>query len=449
MSKRNVLAVGFTLFALFFGAGNLIFPAQLGQYAGTNFWFAAIGFLVTGVGLPLLGILAMAYSGSQDLQGLASKVHPIYGLFFTILLYMTIGPFFATPRTATVAFEVGIDPFVSSDNEGIALLIFSVIFFGVVLLFSLFPAKMVDNIGKILAPILFVLLGILLIAGFLIPMGTIQSPIEGYETSVAASINGFLEGYNTMDALASLVFGILIIQIVRQLGISKRKDIFKYTLIPGLLAVLLLGVIYIGIMYLGGTSVSTIGMVDNGGPILNSAAEYYFGVWGGVLLAIVIILACLTTAIGLTIATAEYLYKLIPVIPNRGWVIIFTLIPLIIANFGLDNIITFSLPMLMFLYPLAITLVLLTFIGPLFQHARMVYVMTMAVTFLIAIVDGLKELFASLEMFNPTWLQMIIDAYHQYLPFYEEGLGWLIPVVVVVLLATLLYNIFWKKQANA
>src|SRR5699024_12114846 len=105
--------------------------------------------------------------------------------------------------------------------------------------------------------------------------------------------------------------------------------------------------------------------------------------------------------------------------------------------------------MLMFLYPLAITLVLLTFIGPLFQHARMVYVMTMAVTFLIATVDGLKELFASLEMSNPTWVQRIIDAYHQYLLFYEEGLAWLIPVVVVVLLATLLYNIFWITQANA
>src|SRR5699024_8210161 len=109
----------------------------------------------------------------------------------------------------------------------------------------------------------------------------------------------------------------------------------------------------------------------------------------------------------------------------------------------------FSLPMLMFLYPLAITLVLLTFIGPLFQHARMVYVMTMAVTFLIAILDGMKELFSSVEMFNPTWLQMIIDSYHQYLPCYEEGLGCLILFVVIVLLATLLYNIFWKKQANA
>src|SRR5699024_5516809 len=163
------------------------------QYAGTNFWFAAIGFLVTGVGLPLLGILAMAYSGSQDLQGLASKVHPIYGLFFTILLYMTIGPFFATPRTATVAFEVGIDPFSSF------------VFYGVILSSSLVPAKMVGSIGTILAPIPFVLLGILLSSGFLIPVGTISSPLEGYETSLAAPIHGFLEGYNAMDAVGSLV----------------------------------------------------------------------------------------------------------------------------------------------------------------------------------------------------------------------------------------------------
>src|SRR5699024_967621 len=167
------------------------------------------------------------------------------------------------------------------------------------------------------------------------------------------------------------------------------------------------------------------------------------------LLTVFIILVCRTTAHGMTFATEEYLYNLIPNIPNRGWVIIFSIIPFIIAIWRLDNIISFSLTMLLFLYPLAITLVLLTFIGSLFQHAIMVYVMTMAVTFLIAIVDGLKELFASLEMSNPTWLQVIIDTYHQYLPFYEEGLGWLIPVVVVVLLATLLYNIFWKKQANA
>src|SRR5699024_9012717 len=148
------MAIGFMLFALFFGAGNLIFPAQLGQQAGTNIGPAAIGFLITGVGLPLLGILAMGFSGSKNLQELASRVHPAYGLFFTALLYLTIGPFFAAPRTGTVAYEVGIAPFVGQGSDQIGLLIFTIIFFGVTLLFSLYPAKLVDNIGKILAPAL-------------------------------------------------------------------------------------------------------------------------------------------------------------------------------------------------------------------------------------------------------------------------------------------------------
>src|SRR5699024_1945194 len=123
MDRKPTMAIGFMLFALFFGAGNLIFPAQLGQYAGTNLLFAASGFLITGVGLPLLVVLAMAISNSDDLQALAGKVHPVYGVFFASLLYLTIGPFFAGPRTGTVAFEIGIDPFIANGYESIGLFI--------------------------------------------------------------------------------------------------------------------------------------------------------------------------------------------------------------------------------------------------------------------------------------------------------------------------------------
>src|SRR5699024_1244632 len=149
LSFSSYFVIGVMLFALFFGAGNLIFPAQLGQYSGTNMWPAVIGFLITGVGLPLLGILAMGFSGSKNLQELASRVHPIYGIFFTALLYLTIGPFFAAPRTGTVAFEVGIALFVADGSEKIALFIFTLIFFLIALLFSAGPAKLVDNIGKL------------------------------------------------------------------------------------------------------------------------------------------------------------------------------------------------------------------------------------------------------------------------------------------------------------
>src|SRR5690606_32591900 len=136
LSFKSYAVVGMMLFALFFGAGNLIFPAQLGQYAGTEVGIAILGFLITGVGLPLLGILAIGYSKSNDLQDLSSRVHPIYGVLFTSLLYLTIGPFFALPRTGAVAYEVGIAPFVDAGSMGTILLVFTVVFFGIALFIS-------------------------------------------------------------------------------------------------------------------------------------------------------------------------------------------------------------------------------------------------------------------------------------------------------------------------
>ncbi|MFD2130587.1 branched-chain amino acid transport system II carrier protein [Pseudogracilibacillus auburnensis] len=426
------VAIGSMLFALFFGAGNLIFPAQLGQYAGTNIWPAVIGFLITGVGLPLLGILAMGFSGSKNLQELSSRVHPIYGVFFTALLYLTIGPFFAAPRTGTVAYEVGIAPFIGEGNEKIGLLIFSIIFFAIAFLFSMFPAKLVDNVGKILAPALVVLLAVLLLAAVFNPMGAIQSPEEAYQSG--AFVKGFLEGYNTMDALASLVFGIIIITVIRSMGVTAKGQIFTEAAKSGIIAIILLGVIYVGIGFLGATSTSVLGIFDTGGPVLSGAAGHYFGTFGNVMLAVVIILACLTTAIGLITANAEYFNTLFPSISYKALVVFFSLLTFIIANFGLANIITYSIPVLMFLYPLAIVLMLLTFLSPLFNHSQIVYVATIAVTFLISIFDGLKALCSSLEIEYFSWMEPVLHFYKTVLPLYNEGLGWLLPAVIVIII---------------
>ncbi|WP_067726660.1 branched-chain amino acid transport system II carrier protein [Oceanobacillus damuensis] len=430
LSLSSYAAIGFMLFALFFGAGNLIFPAQLGQYSGVNLGPAAIGFLITGVGLPLLGILAMGFSGSRNLEDLASRVHPIYGIFFTALLYLTIGPFFAAPRTGTVAFEVGIAPFVSEGSLQPALLIFTVIFFAIALVFSLYPAKIVDNVGKFLAPVLVVLLAVLLLVALFNPMGSLQSPEEAYQSG--AFMTGFLEGYNTMDALASLVFGIIVINVIRSMGITGKNEILSATAKSGFIAIALLGIIYVGIAYLGATSTSALGLFDTGGPVLSGAASHYFGTFGSVMLALVIIIACLTTAIGLITANAEYFNTLFPKLSYKVLVVFFSVLTFVIANFGLANIITFSIPVLMFLYPLAIVLMLLTFISPLFNHARLVYVTTTAVTFIIAVFDGLKALCASLgiEYFN--WMKPFLSFFESVLPFYNEGLGWLLPAVIVI-----------------
>ncbi|RDW19005.1 branched-chain amino acid transport system II carrier protein [Oceanobacillus arenosus] len=424
------LAIGFMLFALFFGAGNLIFPAQLGQNAGTNLLPAIIGFLITGVGLPLLGILAMGFSGSNNLQELASRVHPIFGVLFTSLLYLTIGSFFATPRTATVAYDIGISTFVSEGFQGGALIIFSFLFFLITALFSMYPAKIVDNVGKLLAPSLVVLLVFLLITALVNPMGAIQPPLETYTSGAFGQ--GFLEGYNTMDAIASLVFGIIVINIVKSMGITSRSGILRATSKSGIIAISLLALIYVGIGYLGATSTSILGFFDNGGPVLSGAAGYYFGTIGLILLSIVIILACLTTAIGLITANAEYFQTLIPKVSYKAFVIFFSAFSFVVANFGLTNIITYSLPVLMFLYPLAIVLMILTFLSPLFQHKRFVYVATTIVTFFVSIIDGLKALCNSLEIGYFNWLSPIIDLYETYLPLYKQGLGWLLPALAVI-----------------
>ncbi|WP_203333947.1 branched-chain amino acid transport system II carrier protein [Planococcus beigongshangi] len=436
LSFKSYAVVGMMLFALFFGAGNLIFPAQLGQYSGTAVWVAILGFLITGVGLPLLGILAIGYSKSNDLQDLSSRVHPVYGVLFTSLLYLTIGPFFALPRTGAVAYEVGIAPFVSDGSIGTFLLIFSLVFFAIALFISLNPSKIVNSVGKFLSPAILVTLAVLLVAAFFAPMGEAGAPQGGYLDN--AFMTGFLEGYNTMDALASLVFGIIVIAAIRKMGVNSPKGVLSATLKSGLVAAVLLAVVYAGIAVLGSTSTSTLGLLETGGPVLSGASAHYFGTFGALLIAVIITLACLTTAIGLIVANAEYFHKLIPKVSYKVFVVFFSVFALVVTNAGLANIITFSIPVLMFLYPLAIVLILLAFTSPLFNHARAVYVATITVTFFIAVVDGLKTLTGTLEVANPAWLQAVIDTYSAILPLYNEGLGWLLPAVATIIVTALI-----------
>lgn len=443
LSFSSYLVIGVMLFALFFGAGNLIFPASLGQNAGTSLWFAIIGFLITGIGLPFLGTLAMGFSGSKNLQELSSRVHPTFAVIFTSLLYLTIGPFFALPRTGAVSYEIGIMPFVNSEYTQIGLLIFTVVFFGLTLWLSLNPSKIVDNVGKYLSP--GILIGLLILLVFVIfkPMGEFSTPQGSYIDN--AFMTGFTEGYNTMDALASLVFGIIVINAVRSMGVTSKKGILAATAKSGAIAIFFLGIIYAGIGYLGATSVDLFGIMENGGPVLSAASEHYFGSFGAILLAIVIILACLTTSIGLTTACAEYFHTLIPSFSYKAFVIIFSVFTCVIANFGLSNIITYSVPVLMLLYPLAIVLILLAFLSPLFYHARFVYVAVMICTFLISIIDGLKALCDSLEIEYFGWLESILDFYDNVLLFYDVGLGWIVPFVIITLITGVIARINGKR----
>ncbi|MEH7304600.1 branched-chain amino acid transport system II carrier protein [Neobacillus drentensis] len=431
--------IGVMLFALFFGAGNLIFPAALGQNAGSNVWMAITGFLITGIGLPFLGILSMGFSGSKNLEELASRVHPLYGVIFTSLLYLTIGPFFAAPRTGAVAYDIGIAPFVSEGYGQIGLFVFTLLFFIVTLWFSLNPAKLVDRVGKILSPAIIVLIFILLVMVIVKPLGSIPAPQAAYANG--AFLKGFMEGYNTMDALASLVFGIIVINSIRSMGVTSTSGVLLASAKSGLIATIFLGIIYVGVAYLGATSTDAFGLFDTGGPVLGKASSYYFGTFGTVMLSVIILLACLTTSIGLMSACGEYFHTRLPKVSYKIWVVFFSLVSFVIANFGLSNIINFSIPVLMFLYPLAIALMLLTFLSKLFNHSRIVYVAAISVTFMISIIDGFKTLCDLLGIEYFGWLAHIIRFYEQILPFYHNGLGWLIPVLVTILITGIFANV--------
>lgn len=428
ISFSTYAVIGTMLFGMFFGAGNLIFPIQMGQLAGTNFWPSLIGFLVTAIGLPFMGILAFGLSGSNGLRDLAGRVHPVFGVVFAMALYLTIGPFFAIPRTATVPFVVGFEPFINPEHTSLYLGIFSFVFFAIVYYFSLNPAKIIDYIGKYLTPAFLVFLFLLIIIAIVKPMGSFGQPTGDY--SSLSFITGFKEGYNTMDALASLAFGIVVINAIKGQGITDTKTLAKATWKSGIFAMALMMLIYGLITYMGASSVSAIGNFDNGGLIFAKVAQHYFGEFGAILLAIIIVLACLKTSIGLITSCSEFFNSVFPKVSYKMFVLVLCLVSFIIANFGLNNIIQYAVPVLMLLYPLAIVLILLALSSSLFKHKQSVYAASMFLTFCVSIFDGYSTLASSLPGITNALFESIKAAYIEYLPLYDIGLGWILPAVV-------------------
>ncbi len=433
MDKRLTLSsyilIGSMLFGLFFGAGNLIFPVHMGQEAGSNVVSATIGFLVTGIGLPFLGVVAIGVSKSNGLFDLASRVHPVYGYIMTVLLYLTIGPFFALPRTGTVSYQIGLAPYIANEYQTLGLAVFTILFFFVALLFSLKPSKILIWVGKILNPLFLVFLAFLVIVSFLKPMGSVSDAAIYGIYATDPFFKGFTEGYNTMDALASLAFGIIVVQTIKGLGVQSPRNIAIGTIKAGSISVLLMGVIYGCLAYIGATSVGQYELSENGGIALAQIANYYFGSLGSILLAIIVTLACLKTAIGLITACSETFQELFPdSLSYKSYVVLFTVLSCLIANIGLTQIISLSIPVLMFLYPLAITLILLALLSPLFKDRQIVYMMTTLCTLLVSIADGINAMPESVK--NQEGIQGVLIIYRNFLPFFDIGMGWIIPLVV-------------------
>ncbi|ALS36159.1 branched-chain amino acid transport system II carrier protein [Enterococcus ureilyticus] len=444
LSWRDYLYVGSMLFGLFFGAGNLIFPVHMGQEAGASIFLANLGFLITGIGLPFLGVIAIGISKSNGVFDLATRVNRRYAVAFTVLLYLTIGPFFALPRLATTSFEIGLAPFLPSDQHKLVLALFSALFFFIAWAFSRKPSKLLGYVGKFLNPLFLFLLAILILFAFITPLGSITSaPIA--ESYVANPFfKGFTEGYNTLDALASLAFGIIIVSTIRGMGVEKPNDIAKDTIKSGAISVVLMGIIYTLLSYMGTMSVGKFPLSENGGIALAQIANHYLGSLGSVLLAFIVILACLKTAIGLITACSETFSELFPKGSYAFYIAAASILPCLFANVGLTNIIQFSIPVLMFLYPLAMILMILVIISPLFGHRKEVYRTTTYVTLVAALLDALNN--APEFIKSNSGVTTILTTAENYLPLFTIGMGWVVPSVLGFIIGLVWINL--KKDTD-
>lgn len=424
---RDVLIAGVALFAMFFGAGNLIFPPYMGLLAGDKWGWALAGFLVTGIGMPLLGIMAAAKAGGT-IDKLGSRVSLWFGVVLSVVIILSIGPLLAIPRTGATAFELGIRP----NLPGFSPTLFSIVFFGLTFWFSLNRSTVVDKIGKFLTPFLLLTLGWIIIKGIVNPMGQPASP----QLAIPAA-SGFREGYQTMDALASLVFAQIIIGALIFKGYKKTEDQIRMTFKAGGIAALGLGLVYGGLMYLGASAGSVHETPVERTDLLISISSMLMGNAGTISLGIAVSLACLTTAIGLTATVSEFFYRL-----TNGWIayragaLITVVFSGIFATVGVTTIVNIAYPLLILVYPVAIVLIVLTLVGVPAIH-RPVYGFSVAGALLTSIPESLA---------TAGFAAGTVSQISGMLPFSSTGFGWIVPSVTGGLIG--LAFIRYRKNVN-
>lgn len=429
MIKKGALT-GLLLFGIFFGAGNLIFPPSLGVQSGSNFWPAIGGFVLSGVGIAVLTLVIGTLNPKGYVHEISQKIAPWFAIVYLVALYLSIGPFFAIPRTATVAYEVGISPLLPKDMTGLGLIVFTTIYFAAAYLISLNPSKILDRIGRILTPVFAILIIILIILGaFKYGSAAPQQASAAYAASAFGQ--GFLEGYNTLDALASVAFSVIAVTTLNQLGFKSKKEYVSTIWIVGLIVALAFSAMYIGLGYLGNhfpVPAEVIAKGNAGVYVLSQATQAIFGPTAQIFLAAMVTVTCFTTTAGLIVSTGEFFNNTFPKASYKTYATIFTLIGYAIANLGLNAIIQYSEPVLKILYPVTIVIVMIVIVNKFLPLSKIGMQVTVALVTLIALASILGPLFK---------IEEVMDKINS-LPFAQASLPWLLPTFLGIILSLIL-----------
>ena len=418
LNLKTKFLMGVTLFSMFFGAGNLIFPPYLGAQAGTSAWTAFIGFAMSAVGLPVLGVIAVTVSGG--LNALASRVHPKFAFVYIAVLYLAIGPCLAIPRTASTSFSMAGPPFLpESVPEAPVQLLYTIVFFLAASLVAMHPEKLTEYLGKRLTPVLLTLIAALFLAALVNPAGPAAAPAEAYAS--AAPVEGFLYGYQTMDTLAALNFGMLVALNVQALGVREEKAVTGETVFAGWIAGALLLAVYAMLTFVGRLSGTAFPGTADGTEVLMRTAEHLFGKAGALILALIFVIACFNTCVGLLSCCGKYFNGCFPRIGYRAWVWGFAAVSAVLANVGLEAILLFSVPVLNAIYPLAILLIALAFLKRALTRFPAVYPWT-------ALLCGVSSVLTVLEQQGLS-IPGVTGLIHA-IPGYAAGFGWLLPTVL-------------------
>ncbi len=433
LSKKNLLLVCFMLFSLFFGAGNLIFPPFLGQNAGNHTMGAMAGFLVTAVILPVLGVIVVARFNGLD--QLAKQVGSKFAIVFTVLIYVSIGPGLGIPRAASVPFEMAVAPYLPQGADTTFwMLMYSLVFFLIALWLCMNPGKLVKRIGNFLTPSLLLLLLFLFLSFLFKGEVKVAEAQESYRKM--SVLKGFTEGYQTMDTIAALNFGLVIATTLESFGITKKNEMLKYTVYAGIVAGTILAVVYITLSYMGMCSSGVYAIQENGAWTLRCIVYQLFGDFGAILLAAIFTLACLTTCVGLINSISQYFAMLFSKVSYQKWVLLITGFSFLICNLGLNMILSISIPVLNAIYPVSIVLILLGLSHRFWKSNRYVYPLVAAGTGVVSVIYALDQAKVPLGA---------VSELCRKLPLYDMGFCW-VSAALVMLILSLLFSYYYKKK---